>query len=192
MARFSLERKGYNKKEVDDYIQKTVSYLENKICDQNERIKQLKEETNFLYQKNDEYRRNEEKVSTALIKVMEIKKDSEIELSERNMLELERLKIFREKWMSYAIETQKSECRDIVDNLNKYMDNFTFELKSSLKSDLNIHSETNDNRTEAESEYFREQERIAKAKGVSLPDTARDEESEKLMKMCKSLGLLEE
>lgn len=191
MARFNLERKGYNKKEVDDYIGKTVSYLEAKINDQNERIKQLKEETDFLYKKTDEYRRNEEKVSSALIKVMDIRHNTELEMYERNELELERLKLFREKWLSYALEVQKSECEGIIDSLNRYMDGFTAEFNASVKTDLNIRPAPQ-KRNEAESEYFKEKERISGLMQSELNAEINDEEGEKLVRMCKNLGLLDE
>lgn len=188
MARFLLEKKGYNKAEVDNYIQKTVSHLENKINDQSERIKQLKEEISYLYQKNDEYRRNEEKVSSALLKVMELKERVEQEQAERNELENERLKLFREKWISYAIEVQNSECKKVVDNLNTYMDKFSQELKYSLKSNLNIPSKHSPPTNRAELEFYKEQDRISKEQTI----TESREESEILIKMCRNLGLLDE
>lgn len=191
MARFNIERKGYNKKEVDEYIGKTVSYLESKINDQNERIKQLKDEADFLYKKNDDYRRNEEKVSTALMKVMEIRESAEQEMYERNELELERLKMFREKWINYALEVQRAECETIIDTLNSYMDSFTSEIKSNLKTNLNIRPAP-PKRSEAEEEYFREKTRLSGLVQNDNFEAQQCEESEKLMRMCKNLGLLDE
>lgn len=191
MIGFNLERKGYNKNEVNQYISKTVSHLESKIEDQNERINQLKEEIDYLYGKNDEYRKNEDKVSSAMITIMDLKRNAEQEIYERNELELERLKLFREKWIAYALEVQKTECNDIINTLNKYMDNFTQEFKYNLKNDLNIRPAPR-KMSDAECEYYNEQKRVSSFEGEQAELDINEEESKKLMKMCKNLGLLED
>ncbi|MBR5987632.1 MAG: DivIVA domain-containing protein, partial [Clostridia bacterium] len=101
MGKFKTAIRGYDKKEVDAYLHKTTEYNESKLRELEDHINRLKEENDYLYAKNGEYHRNEERVSGAILKAMQVKNELESELKKKIQLEEDRLMIFKSKWIAY-------------------------------------------------------------------------------------------
>lgn len=196
MARFSSARKGYNKNEVDEYLHTNTEFLEGKIRDLQGRIEQLKEENNYLYVKNGEFRRNEERVASAIIKAMEIKDKIENEMRAKAEMEGDRLRIFKEKWVTYAKGINNSNANRVVEDIDAYIEEFRNGFITKINTDLNIKSKDNTSNT-AEIQYKVEQKRLSKLKqkseaAYSVEDASTIPPKESLEELCKYLGLMED
>ena len=124
MGKFKTTIKGYDKKEVDAYLHKTTEYQESKIRELEEHIRRLKEENDYLYAKNSEYHRNEERVSGAILKAMQVKSDLENELKKKIALEEDRLSIFKAKWLAYFKGLHNPPTDRVLDEIDGYIEEF--------------------------------------------------------------------
>ncbi|HCJ01945.1 MAG TPA: hypothetical protein DHV31_03525 [Clostridiales bacterium] len=163
MTKFKTAFKGYDRKEVDAFLHKSNEYQESKIRDLEECIKRLKEENDYLYAKNSEYHRNEERVSGAIVKAMQVKDSMEKELQKKILLEEDRLKIFKTKWMAYAKGLHAADADCVIEDVDGYIHTFEQEFCKQAYRDLDL----DQNLTVAEKSYLSEQKRLASlSKGV--------------------------
>lgn len=94
-------KKSFTPAEVENYIKQTIISYENKLVEQKDRIFSLLDENKKLIEELEEYKGKDAQISKALI--LAISKAKEIEDAARlkyNM-EIERLKVFHSKWVSY-------------------------------------------------------------------------------------------
>ena len=171
MVRFKTQMRGYDKKEVDEYIHKTNEYSESKIRELENCIERLKDENDYLYAKNSEYRRNEERVSAAIVKAMEVKHSVEEEFRTKVMLEEDRLRIFKEKWTSFAQGIRRSNADRVVDEIDGYIRSFCDLFIKSANQDLNVRPEIGE-LSVPEQSYYKEQERIRNTRRGRKPKTS--------------------
>jgi len=158
MARFKIKLKGYDRREVDAYLHKKQEYYESRERELEECIRRLKEESDYLYAKNSEYRHNEERVSGAIVKAMEVKSDLERDLKKKIALEEDRLRIFKTKWLAYVKGINRSNADRVLEDAQDYIDAFRHEfvLKSTRELDLEEGAPSG-----AERSYREESERLA-------------------------------
>ncbi|MBO5655198.1 MAG: DivIVA domain-containing protein [Clostridia bacterium] len=96
--RFKIERKGYNTKEVEEYLVVEGERNEAVHREQRERIDVLINENQQLKRVVDEYKSREDKIAEAIIVARENADKMTAEIKLRYMMELDRLKLFRAKW----------------------------------------------------------------------------------------------
>lgn len=159
MVNFSIARKGYNIKQVDDYCTKIINFTENKLKEQKKRINLLKEENVKLYKRIKDYENQEKMVSEALINAT--KKANEIITASRMRfaLEGERIKIFKSKWTNYVKEASMKVYKlDEKINMQAYLTKMDDELRAMLGVDLNIHKTRVLN--QAEEQFMEERKRL--------------------------------
>ncbi|MBO5777630.1 MAG: DivIVA domain-containing protein [Clostridia bacterium] len=96
--RFKIERKGYNTKEVEEYLVVESERNETVHREQRERIDALINENQQLKKVVDEYKSREDKIAEAIIVARENADKMTAEIKLRYMMELDRLKLFRAKW----------------------------------------------------------------------------------------------
>ena len=109
MYSFDIVKKGYNKEQVDSYIAKETDSYKQTIADKNMRISELLHLNNNLNKQLDEYKMREDNVNKALITAIEKAQEMEMLVKKSYNIELERLRIWRDKWNSYA-----EKCKGIV------------------------------------------------------------------------------
>ena len=158
MAKFKTALRGYDKAEVDAYLHKTKEYHEGHVRDLEEAINRLKEENDYLYAKNSEYHRNEEKVSGAIVKAMEIKSELERELKKKIELEEDRLKIFKTKWLAYVRGINHANADRVLEDQQEYIESFKREFTKKATRELNL---PEGELSPAERSYLTEKERLA-------------------------------
>ena len=158
MAKFKIAFKGYDKAEVDAYLHKTKEYHESHVRDLEEAIKRLKEENDYLYAKNSEYHRNEEKVSNAIVKAMEIKGELEREIKKKIELEEDRLKIFKTKWLAYVRGINHANADRVLEDQQEYIESFKRDFTKKATSELNL---PEGELSPAERSFLAEKERLA-------------------------------
>ena len=138
MKKFKTKIGGYDRKEVDAYLHKTTEYQESKIRELEDCIKRLKEENDYLYAKNSEYHRNEERVSGAILKAMQIKNDLEEDLRKKIELEEDRLRIFKEKWLEFARGCDCAHAENALRNAEEYLRDFRERFSKEAMRDLGL------------------------------------------------------
>lgn len=162
--------RGYDKKQVDEYIHKTTEFGESKIRELEDCVERLKQENDYLYAKNAEYRRNEERVSGAILKAMEIKGTMERELQTKIALEEDRLIAFKKKWTAYARGLNKSNADAAIEDAEAYINAFRESFIKRANRDLNVKSAEKEE--VAENSYLKEQARLSSLKGSVFPNVS--------------------
>ena len=166
MTRFKTAVRGYDKKQVDAYVEKINEHNEKKIHELEDCVERFKQENDYLYAKNAEYRRNEERVSGAILQAMEIKGSIEKEMRTKIALEEDRLLAFKNKWTAYARRAEKNQADRVVEDLDAYIASFRENFVKNANRDLRIGSEGDI----AERSYRSEKERVTRAKSKGAPE----------------------
>ena len=96
---FTVERKGYSQKEVDEYVLKEIEKNEIIHGEQRRRIEELLDHVDRLKRVVEEYRAKEDKIAEALIVASEKADKMTAEIKLRYAMELDRLNLFRAKWV---------------------------------------------------------------------------------------------
>lgn len=101
MENFNVEKYGYDKKEVDNYLAKLKENYEETLSNQKDAIFQLKQQLEENQQKLNKYVQKNEDISDALVVAVETAK--QIENSSKNIYELEikRLRALYVKWDNF-------------------------------------------------------------------------------------------
>ena len=159
--KFRTAIRGYNKKEVDTYLHKTTEYQESKVRELEEAIRRLKEENDYLYAKNGEYHRNEERVSGAILKAMEVKNDLESELKKKISLEEDRLAIFKAKWIAYFKAMHNPPADRVLDEIDGYIEEFKREFIKKANREIELPEGII---SQAERSYLSERARVGEIK----------------------------
>ncbi len=164
MGKFKTALRGYDKKEVDAYLHKTTEFQESKVRELEDRIHRLKEENDYLYAKNGEYHRNEERVSGAILKAMQVKNELENELKQKVRLEEDRLLIFKSKWIAFFKERTNPNRETVLDEIDDYVNAFRRDFVKRANRDLEM---PESKLSAAEKSYLSEQARVNNLKNDS-------------------------
>lgn len=195
MYSFDIVKKGYNKVQVDSYIAKETDSYKQTIADKNMRISELLHLNNNLNKQLDEYKMREDNVNKALITAIEKAQEMEMLVKKSYNIELERLRIWRDKWTGYA-----EKCKGIVgfNSLKGEVIGVLSVLENELieRIDKGIALNTKAGLNEAEEQYSKEVARIqSKQNKVNEDLIATDEEIERILSnpdfnnLIKSLGI---
>ncbi len=195
MYSFDIVKKGYNKEQVDSYIAKETDSYKQTIADKNMRISELLHLNNNLNKQLDEYKMREDNVNKALITAIEKAQEMEMLVKKSYNIELERLRIWRDKWNSYA-----EKCKGIVgfNSLKGEVIGVLSVLENELieRIDKGIALNTKAGLNEAEEQYSKEVARIQSKQNKANEDLiATDEEIERILSnpdfnnLIKSLGI---
>ena len=157
MGKFKTTIRGYDKKEVDAYLHKTTEFHESKLREMEEVIHRLKEENDYLYAKNGEYRRNEERVSGAILKAMQVKSDLESELKRKIDLEEDRLAIFKAKWVAYFKGLHNPPADRVLEDIDGYIEDFRREFVKRANREIDL---TEGETSAAERSYLSDRARV--------------------------------
>ncbi len=181
MYKFDIVKKGYNKEQVDSYIAREIDSYKQTVSDKNMRISELLHLNNNLNKQLDEYKLREDNVNKALITAIEKSQEMEMLVKKSYNIELERLRIWRDKWVSYA-----EKCKGIVGftSVKGEVIGVLTMLEDELVQRINkgISLSTDVGLNEAEEQYSKELARIESKNNVSKDDLiASDDEIEKIL-----------
>lgn len=159
LYKFNTEKHGYNKREVDSFIEKqetsfesTRAELKNKINDLTNQIISLKNELEQLKIK-------ETSIADALLSAGEKAREQELLAYKKLQMEETRLAVFQKKWTSF-IETQTSS-KDVL--AKKYIiDEYLKGAREELLEELNKHFTYLYPKTPEEAQFISESKRLAK------------------------------
>lgn len=133
MKDFQNARNGYNKEEVNQYVDDILEQLK----ERDSKIESLEKSLEKYKAQEKEIEKKEENISIALTAAVE--KAKQIEKSSKNVynLKIEELEILYARWESVLNElVQKYPNLDEIDNVKKLMADFKANLKSNLKEDF--------------------------------------------------------
>ncbi len=136
MAKFSIDKKGYNPEEVDEYINNLYLKYEEKLAEQKDRVIALKNEVETLNEKLNGFLGKDEQISRALIYAVE--KSEQIENNAKTVynLEIKRINNLYSRWEELLLEIE-SKYPDV--NKNRYLKSLLNEFKETI-SDINSKS----------------------------------------------------
>ena len=139
MAQFSVVKNGYDKKEVELYVDKLKAQLEN----EKNKTRSLSQELQEYKEKDNDIKAKGENISIALTAAVE--KAKQIEKSSKNVykLKIQQLGLLYNRWeklLNALIE--KYPGIDEVGNVKAMLADFKANLKSTLKDDFQLSSIT--------------------------------------------------
>lgn len=141
MAKFNIDKKGYNIEEVDEYINKMYLKYEDKLSEQKDRVVALKSEVNNLNAKLANYVNKDEQISKALIYAVE--KAEQIETNAKNVynLEIKRVCALYSRWEELLLEVEK-HCPQVNKNgyINSLMEDFKESVAEVSKTGLTLNT----------------------------------------------------
>lgn len=181
--KFSIEKKGYNKEEVDEHIEKLSSDYESTLAEQKQRIFELKKD---LVENENAIKAYKEKsglvtkaIYNAVAKAEEIERLSQIKYNQ----EIKQLKAFHEKWIGYY---NKIIEQYPVDSDLLAASKFNNQMKNILSKVGQMESEKDKSNTEVaknlEKNFDEEYKRLSEKRigyiKVSTGDEKEDEEDD--------------
>ena len=132
---FNIERKGYNKKEVDDYIYNTEQSYKAQGQEQKARIAELKAENDALVSKVNAYKNKENMISKALIDAMARAKKIEENSRKIYDLEIQKIRILYNKYKELLDSMiQRNASAEDINNLSIHTRNFKAGINKVLSS----------------------------------------------------------
>ncbi len=132
---FNIERKGYNKKEVDDYIYNIEQSYKAQGQEQSARIAELKKLNEDLSTKLNAYKNKENMISKALIDAMARAKKIEENSRKIYDLEIQKIRILYSKYKD-LLETMinNNASAEVVNTLSSHTKNFKTGINKVLSS----------------------------------------------------------
>ena len=133
MAKFNIDKKGYNTTEVDEYITNLYLKYEEKLAEQKDRVVALKNEVETLNERLSGFLNKDEQISKALIYAVE--KSEQIENNAKTVynLEIKRINALYSRWEELLLEIE-NHCPEL--NNNKYKNSLMKDFKNTV-SDIN-------------------------------------------------------
>jgi len=98
MAKFDINKKGYDIEQVDNFINKLSLKYEERLSEQKDRVFTLKNELAVMEERLESYRDKDKQISQALIFAVEKAEQIESNASKLYDLEVKRLKLLYKKW----------------------------------------------------------------------------------------------
>ncbi|MBQ3755075.1 MAG: DivIVA domain-containing protein [Clostridia bacterium] len=98
--RFKVRCSGYDKKQVESFIAELQSRHDAVAIEQRERISALKQQNDELSRQLAVLQGREEQIKLTLLKATKTADELDAQIKQRYKAELERLKLFRAKWMA--------------------------------------------------------------------------------------------
>ena len=162
--RFALEKKGYNKEDVERFIVEENARNEKIHCEQRERIDTLVEENFALKELVKEYKSKEDKIAEAIIVARENADKMTAEIKLRYMMELDRLNMFRAKWTGVYDELKERYGFDgDALNVESVALSTKLEIERFLQRDFSLSKGDDD--MSAERSFRLEADRLSKMNG---------------------------
>ncbi|MBQ7352158.1 MAG: DivIVA domain-containing protein [Clostridia bacterium] len=134
MAKFDINKKGYDIEQVDNFINKLSLKYEEKLSEQKDRVFSLKNELAVIEERLETYREKDKQISKALIYAVEKAEQIEGNASKLYDLEIKRLRLIYKQWediiAKISLEHISSE---LAEELAKFSSTITTVLDQNTK-----------------------------------------------------------
>ena len=135
--KFDVVKKGYDKTQVEEYIQKITQENDEVVTEQKVAIEQLKQENEILVQKVEEYESKKDEIFVAFVEAQDTSAKLKRKAEQRFEQEMERLKLFQQKWTSYAKDIVKTLSQDQMEKFEEMSKKFD-EVLSLYAQDVQL------------------------------------------------------
>lgn len=142
MAKFDIDKKGYDTSQVDKFIDSLTLKYEEKLSEQKDRVFSLKREIGTLKERLENYEEKDKQISKALIFAVE--KAEQIENSAKKIYDLEvrRIRILYKKWNDIINLLEESHPEILTNgklqlSLNEFNGNIASVIKQNEKFEEN-------------------------------------------------------
>ena len=158
--KFETKFKGYDRKQVDEYILNLTKNYERSLAVQRDRIESLKAEIAAKEKLLQEYISRKESITNSITQAVEKAKQIEYTAKVRYALEGERLAIFSSKWVRYCESMTNAVDKTLLQNAKDFVTTASRKIEEGLSADLNLGADLG----EAAEIYETEQGRLAAIK----------------------------
>lgn len=114
MAKFDINKKGYDPEQVDSFINKLTLKYEEKLSEQKDRVFSLKNELSLLEDKLENYKDKDKQISQALIYAVEKAEQIESNASKLYDLEIKRLRLLYKQWEELTLKLGMLDVPQVV------------------------------------------------------------------------------
>lgn len=130
MAKFDINKKGYDTEQVDTFINKLSLKYEEKLSEQKDRVFALKNELSGLEDRLENYKNKDKQISQALIYAVEKAEQIENNASKLYDLEIKRIRLLYKNWEELVT---KMLMVDIPSSLKREIGQFNNTVKEVLE-----------------------------------------------------------
>ena len=135
MAKFDINKKGYDTEQVDEFINKLSVKYEEKLSEQKDRVFALKNELSLMEDRLANYKDKDKQISQALIFAVEKAEQIENNASKLYDLEIKRMRLLYKQWEDVVMKI--SMC-DIPSILKKEVSDFSKTISEVLEQNNRI------------------------------------------------------
>lgn len=135
MARFDINKKGYDTDQVDNFINKLSLKYEEKLAEQKDRVFSLKNELAVMEERLNNYRDKDKQVSQALVFAVEKAEQIESNASKLYDLEVKRLRLLYKQWQDIIAKISLSTVSSAI---AKELQSFTITIGEVLDQNTRI------------------------------------------------------
>jgi len=135
MAKFDINKKGYDVEQVDNFINKLTLRYEEKLSEQKDRVFSLKNELAVLNERLETYRDKDKQISQALIYAVEKAEQIESSASRLYDLEVKRLRLLYNQWQDII---GKISLADLSKSVSSELTSFTETVSEVLEQNARI------------------------------------------------------
>lgn len=114
MAKFDINKKGYDVEQVDSFINKLSLKYEEKLSEQKDRVFSLKNELSILEERLENYKDKDRQISQALIMAVEKAEQIENNASKLYDLEIKRLRLLYKQWEDLILKLGMLDIPQVV------------------------------------------------------------------------------
>ncbi len=135
---FIVRRKGYDVKQVDEYILTLTKNYETSLAAQRDRIESQKAEIAAKEKLLQEYIARKESITNSITQAVEKARQIEYAAKVRYALEGERLAAFSAKWVRYCESMTQAVDKNLLQQAKEYVEKAQKEIEHGLKEDLDL------------------------------------------------------
>ncbi len=135
MAKFDVNKKGYDIEQVDNYIGKLSLKYEEKLAEQKDRVFALKNELTLMEERLESYKDKDKQISQALIFAVEKAEQIESNASKLYDLEIKRMRLLYKTWEEIM---QKLAQLKVPSELGKTLQEFKSTINEVLEQNNRI------------------------------------------------------
>lgn len=135
MARFDINKKGYDTEQVDTFINKLSVKYEEKLSEQKDRVFALKNELSTLEDRLNNYKDKDKQISQALIFAVEKAEQIEGNASKLYDLEIKRMRLLYKQWEDVVLKV--TSC-DVPTQLKREIAEFSKTITQVLEQNNRI------------------------------------------------------
>lgn len=124
MAKFDIEKNGYNINQVQSYINTLCLKYEEKLAEQKDRLFALKSEMSILQDKLNTFELKDKQISKALIFAVEKAEQIENNASKIYNLEIRRIRLIYDRWLDVVEMISNDNTTILTDQNKQNLDDF--------------------------------------------------------------------